>query len=225
MLFDFSLCLSFERPSAIQQRAIAPVIAGRDMIAQAQSGTGKTATFSISVLQNIDITQKTCQALILVPTRELALQIRVIILALGDFLKVDCLACIGGTSIQDSIRRMAEGVQIVVGTPGRVLDLIQRGVLKTQHVKMMVLDEADEMLLDFRDSVYDVFQHLPKTVQVALLSATMPDEVLAITSKFMSNPVHILVKKEEVTLEGTWFDKMNFNSAGHSLLCYQVVLT
>ncbi|GJJ70335.1 hypothetical protein EMPS_02684 [Entomortierella parvispora] len=192
----------FERPSAIQQRAIAPVIAGRDMIAQAQSGTGKTATFSISVLQNIDMSQKACQALILVPTRELALQIRGVILALGDFLKVDCLACIGGTSIQESIRRLADGVQVVVGTPGRVLDMIQRGILPTQHVKMMVLDEADEMLLDFREAVYDVFQHLPKTVQVALLSATMPDEVLAVTTKFMSNPVHILVKNEEVTLEG-----------------------
>ncbi|KAG0044449.1 translation initiation factor eIF4A [Gryganskiella cystojenkinii] len=192
----------FERPSTIQQRAIAPVLSGRDMIAQAQSGTGKTATFSISVLQTIDPAQKACQALILAPTRELAQQIRLVILALGDFLKIDCIACIGGTSIQDTIHRLKEGVQVIVGTPGRVLDMIQRGILKTDHVKMMVLDEADEMLSDFREAVYDVFQFLPKTLQVVLLSATMPDQVMEVTKKFMQNPIRILVKQDEVTLEG-----------------------
>jgi translation initiation factor 4A len=139
--------LGFERPSAIQQRAIMPVLKDRDVIAQAQSGTGKTATFSISVLQKIDHTTKQCQALILAPTRELAQQIQKVVIALGDFLNIECHACIGGTVVREDIRILQEGVHVVVGTPGRVLDMIQnRRALRTDHIKMFVLDEADEML-------------------------------------------------------------------------------
>lgn len=119
---------------------------GSDVIAQAQSGTGKTATFSISVLQKLDPNVKACQALILAPTRELAQQIQKVVVAIGDFMNVECHACIGGTSVRDDMKALQDGPQVVVGTPGRVQDMIQRRVLKTDSMKMFVLDEADEML-------------------------------------------------------------------------------
>jgi translation initiation factor 4A len=193
----------FERPSAIQQRAIMPIIKGSDVIAQAQSGTGKTATFSISVLQKLDPNLKACQALILAPTRELAQQIQKNVIALGDFMNVECHACIGGTSVRDDMKALQDGPQVVVGTPGRVQDMIQRRVLKTDSMKMFVLDEADEMLSrGFTEQIYDIFQLLPQSTQVVLLSATMPQDVLEVTTKFMRDPVRILVKKDELTLEG-----------------------
>jgi translation initiation factor 4A len=194
----------FERPSAIQQRAIMPVIKGHDVIAQAQSGTGKTATFSISILQSIDVSLKATQALILAPTRELALQIQKVVLALGDFMGIDCHACIGGTNVRDDIAKLQSGCQVVVGTPGRVFDMIHnRRAFKTDHMKMFVLDEADEMLSrGFKEQIYDVFQLLPTETQVVLLSATMPADVLEVTTKFMREPIRILVKRDELTLEG-----------------------
>jgi translation initiation factor 4A len=193
----------FERPSAIQQRAIMPVIKGHDVIAQAQSGTGKTATFSISVLQKIDANVKQCQALILAPTRELAQQIQKVVVAIGDFMNIECHACIGGTSVRDDMKALQDGPQVVVGTPGRVHDMIQRRFLKTDAMKMFVLDEADEMLSrGFTEQIYDIFQLLPQSTQVVLLSATMPQDVLEVTTKFMRDPVRILVKKDELTLEG-----------------------
>ncbi|KAG0363304.1 translation initiation factor eIF4A [Podila minutissima] len=193
----------FERPSAIQQRAILPVVKGHDVIAQAQSGTGKTATFSISVLQKIDLATLKCQALILAPTRELALQIRQVVLTLGDYMNIKCHACIGGTRVQEDRDALAKGTHVVIGTPGRVFDMITRGILKTDAIKMFVLDEADEMLSrGFRDQIHDVFQQVPPTTQVVLLSATMPIEVLDVTTQFMRDPVRILVKKDELTLEG-----------------------
>ncbi|KAL2178871.1 P-loop containing nucleoside triphosphate hydrolase protein [Thermothelomyces heterothallicus CBS 202.75] len=193
----------FERPSAIQQRAIMPVIKGHDVIAQAQSGTGKTATFSISVLQKIDPNLKQCQALILAPTRELAQQIQKVVVAIGDFMNIECHACIGGTSVREDMKALQDGPQVVVGTPGRVQDMIQRRFLKTDNIKMFVLDEADEMLSrGFTEQIYDIFQLLPQSTQVVLLSATMPQDVLEVTNKFMRDPVRILVKKDELTLEG-----------------------
>jgi len=193
----------FEKPSAIQQRAIMPVVKGRDVVAQAQSGTGKTATFSVSILQSIDINLKQVQALVLAPTRELALQIHKVLVALGDYMNIECLAAVGGAAIRDAITKLQEGVHVVVGTPGRVFDMINRRALKTDHIKIFCLDEADEMLSQgFRDQIYDIFQLLPNQTQVVLLSATMPNEVLEVTSKFMRDPVRILVKKEELTLEG-----------------------
>ncbi|KAF9949676.1 translation initiation factor eIF4A, partial [Mortierella alpina] len=193
----------FERPSTIQQRAILPVIKGRDVIAQAQSGTGKTATFSISALQKLDVSNPQCQALILAPTRELAQQIQKVVIALGDFMKIQCHACIGGTNVRDDMKILEAGAQVVVGTPGRVFDMINRGALKTDNMKMFILDEADEMLSrGFKDQIYDVFQRLPPSTQVVLLSATMPAEVMEVTTKFMRDPIRILVKKDELTLEG-----------------------
>jgi len=193
----------FEKPSAIQQRAILPCIGGQDVIAQAQSGTGKTATFSIAILQQIDISLMATQALVLAPTRELAQQIQKVVMALGDYLGANCHACIGGTLVREDVRKLESGMHVVVGTPGRVFDMINRGALKTRDIKMFVLDEADEMLSrGFKDQIYDVFKHMPQEIQVVLLSATMPQDVLEVTQKFMRDPVRILVKKEELTLEG-----------------------
>jgi len=193
----------FERPSAIQQRAILPCIKEHDVIAQAQSGTGKTATFSISILQRIDTNARECQALILAPTRELATQIQKVVINLGEFLNADCHACIGGTNVREDIRKLESGAHVVVGTPGRVFDMISRKVLHTARIKMFVLDEADEMLSrGFKDQIHDVFKTLPSDVQVVLLSATMPPDVLEVSKSFMRNPARILVKKEELTLEG-----------------------
>merc|ERR1712213_76699 len=193
----------FEKPSAIQQRAILPCIGGQDVIAQAQSGTGKTATFSIAILQQIDISLMATQALVLAPTRELAQQIQKVVMALGDYLGANCHACIGGTLVREDVRKLESGMHVVVGTPGRVFDMINRGALKTRDIKMFVLDEADEMLSrGFKDQIYDVFKHMPQEIQVVLLSATMPQDVLEVTQRFMRDPVRILVKKEELTLEG-----------------------
>ncbi|XP_071084334.1 eukaryotic initiation factor 4A-I-like isoform X1 [Haliotis cracherodii] len=193
----------FEKPSAIQQRAVMPCIAGHDVIAQAQSGTGKTATFSVAILQRLDISIKSCQALVLAPTRELAQQIQKVVVALGDYLGAKCHACIGGTNVRDDIRKLEDGIHVVVGTPGRVFDMINRRVLNCKHIQMFVLDEADEMLSrGFKDQIYDVFQYMNANTQVVLLSATMPVEVLEVTQRFMRTPIRILVKKEELTLEG-----------------------
>jgi len=193
----------FEKPSAIQQRAILPVLEGHDTIAQAQSGTGKTATFAISVLQKLDLTLNQCQALILAPTRELAQQIQKVVIALGDYMKTNIHACVGGTAVREDIRILSQGVHVVVGTPGRVYDMINRGALRLDRCLIFCLDEADEMLSrGFKDQIYDVFRFLPESVQVALFSATMPSEVLEVTNRFMRDPIRILVKRDELTLEG-----------------------
>jgi len=194
----------FEKPSAIQQRAIVPCCKGIDVIAQAQSGTGKTATFAVSILQSIDVNFKSTQALVLAPTRELAQQTQKVVLALGDYMNAKCHACIGGTRIAEDIMKLSDNVNhIVVGTPGRVNDMMERGALDTRDIKMFVLDEADEMLSrGFKDQIQSIFRKLRSNVQVILLSATMPAEVMEVTKNFMRDAVTILVKKEELTLEG-----------------------
>mmetsp|Transcript_65676 Transcript_65676/g.182768 ORF Transcript_65676/g.182768 Transcript_65676/m.182768 type:complete len:406 (+) Transcript_65676:63-1280(+) len=193
----------FEKPSAIQQRAIKPVLLGKDVIAQAQSGTGKTATFAIGILQTLDVSINGCQALVLAPTRELAQQIVKVITALGDFMSIKIHACVGGTAVREDIRKLQEGVHVVVGTPGRVYDMINRRALKLDDVKLFVLDEADEMLSrGFKEQIYDVFKYMPEQVQCTIFSATMPLDVLEVTRKFMRDPIKILVKKDELTLEG-----------------------
>jgi len=193
----------FEKPSHIQQRGIIPCIRGHDTIAQAQSGTGKTATFSISALQRVNVKDPDCQVLILAPTRELAHQTYKVLNDLGDYMNIQSHACVGGTAVREDIQILQRGVQIVVGTPGRVNDMIGRNALRLNKLKMFVLDEADEMLSrGFKDQIYDVFQYLPSEVQVCLFSATMPVEILSMTKRFMRNPKRILVKKEALTLDG-----------------------
>eukprot|EP00884_Botryococcus_braunii_P018271 jgi/Botrbrau1/5127/Bobra.0128s0035.1 len=193
----------FEKPSAIQQKGIVPFAKGLDVIQQAQSGTGKTATFCAGILQNLDYNLTECQALVLAPTRELAQQIEKVMRALGDYLQVKCHACVGGTSVREDARILQSGVHVVVGTPGRVYDMLRRRALRADSIRMFVLDEADEMLSrGFKDQIYDIFQLLPPKLQVGVFSATLPPEALEITRKFMNKPVRILVKRDELTLEG-----------------------
>ena len=193
----------FEEPSAIQQRAILPILKGHDTIAQAQSGTGKTATFTISVLQKLDLSNRNVQALVLSPTRELAAQTRSVFISLSEYMNALVHCCVGGTNVREDLEVLQKGIHVVVGTPGRIWDMISREALRTQYVKLFILDEADEMLSrGFRKQIYEIFTLLPDQVQVALFSATMPDDVLEVTGRFMRNPVRILVKKDELTLEG-----------------------
>jgi len=167
------------------------------------TGTGKTATFAVSILQRLTIEIKECQALVLAPTRELAQQIVKVISALGDFMNVKVHACVGGTAVREDQRILAEGVHVVVGTPGRVYDMISRRALRLDSIQMFVLDEADEMLSrGFKEQIYNVFKFMPETIQCCIFSATMPLEVLEVTNKFMRDPIRILVKKDELTLEG-----------------------
>ncbi|ACI65834.1 predicted protein [Phaeodactylum tricornutum CCAP 1055/1] len=194
----------FEKPSAIQQRAIRPIIRGRDVIAQSQSGTGKTAVFSVSSLQLLQENSRECQVLILSPTRELAEQTQKVVQALGDFMNVHCHACIGGKSLGQDLNALEKGgIQIISGTPGRVFDLIRRNALSPNHLKAMILDEADEMLnRGFKEQIYDIYRFLPASTQVVLMSATLPASVLDMTRKFMNDPIRILVRRDELTLEG-----------------------
>jgi len=198
-IFNFG----FQKPSAIQQRAIIPITKRRDVIAQAQSGTGKTATFCTGILQNIDTSLREVQALVLGPTRELAVQIQKVLLALGHYMSVQVHSCIGGKKIGDDIRTLDSGVHVVAGTPGRVFDMICRRTLRTKSIRMLVLDEADEMLgKGFKEQIYDIYRYLPPQTQVVLCSATLTPDVLSVTKKFMREPIRILVKRDELTLEG-----------------------
>jgi len=194
----------FEDPSPIQRKAIAPIMTGKDVIAQAQSGTGKTGAFTIATIQRIDETMNEIQGLILAPTRELAIQIHSVASKMGTFVEnLSCAVVIGGRAIDQDVKELEKGPQIVVGTPGRVHDLIRRRKINTKTIKMMVLDEADEMLSSgFKEQIYNIFQFLGSTVQIALFSATLPIEIQTMTEKFMRDPIKILVKTESVTLEG-----------------------
>ena len=162
-LLNITSCvLGFEKPSAIQQRGIVPFCKGLDVIQQAQSGTGKTATFCSGVLQQLDFAIVQCQALVLAPTRELAQQIEKVMRTLGDYLGVKVHACVGGTSVREDQRILQAGVHVVVGTPGRVFDMLKRQSLRADNIKMFVLDEADEMLSrGFKDQVcYTYLNHI-----------------------------------------------------------------
>ncbi|OMP05197.1 hypothetical protein COLO4_08997 [Corchorus olitorius] len=193
----------FEKPSAIQQRAVMPIINGRDVIAQAQSGTGKTSMIALTVCQIVETSSREVQALILSPTRELASQTEGVIRTMGNFMNIQAHACIGGKSVGEDIRKLENGVHVVSGTPGRVCDMIKRRTLRTRAIKILILDESDEMLSrGFKDQIYDVYRHLPPELQVVLISATLPHEILEMTSKFMTDPIRILVKRDELTLEG-----------------------
>jgi ATP-dependent RNA helicase len=152
-------------------------------------------------LQNIDLSLREPQVMILSPTRELATQSQFVALALGQFMNVEVSAIVGGKSIQEDIRRLEHGVHMVSGTPGRVFDMINRMHLRTRSMKLLILDEADEMLnKGFRAQIYEIYRYLP-SLQVVIVSATFPQDVLEMTTKFMRDPVKILVKRDELTLE------------------------
>lgn len=191
----------FEKPSVIQQKAILPIIQGKDVIVQGQSGTGKTAVFSISSLQLIDESLKKCQILILGPTRELANQINTVVKAIGSNMNVNTSVCIGGSYLN---KQELSNAQIVIGTPGRVYDVINSGVLKVDHLKLLILDEADELLSSgFKEQIYEIYQLIQNdNLQNAILSATLSKEILDVAENFMKDPIKILVKNDELTLEG-----------------------
>lgn len=193
----------FENPSQIQQIGIKPILEKYDVIAQSQSGTGKTATFSISMLQRINENEHSTQGIILTHVRELALQINNVVSALSTFMNIKICLTVGGTSIKDNIAELNNNPHIVIGTPGRVLDMINKKALNTRYLKLFVIDEADEMLSKiFLNQIYDIFRFLPQDIQVALFSATMNNEFFSLTKRFMRNPVELLLKNDELTLEG-----------------------
>jgi len=195
----------FERPSPIQSRAIVPIIKGKDIIAQAQSGTGKTAAFSVGALSLVDLSKSETQILIMSPTRELTKQISLVISSLGTMMNgLSVYTLVGGTSIDEDANKLKNTPpHVIVGCPGRVYDMIRRGNIKAKNIKLVVLDEADEMLSSgFKEQVYNIFQTFSNDIQVALFSATLPEYINNITSKFMRDPVNIFVKTEALTLEG-----------------------
>ena len=195
----------FEVPSEIQKKAILPILQNKDVIAQAQSGTGKTGTFAISALQQVDVTRDATQTVIIAPTRELATQIISVVDTLGTF--IDGLRThllVGGTSVQNDISKLRNASpHIVVGCSGRIFDMIKRRHLNMNTVRLFILDEADEMLSQgFKEQIHTIFQYLNEDVQVAIFSATLPSEVLQITDKIMKNPVNIIMKREDLSLDG-----------------------
>ncbi len=195
----------FEKPSPIQQKSILSIIDGRDVIAQAQSGSGKTGAFATGALNRVRLDLKQPQALIIAPTRELAKQIHDVIKDLGSQMTgLNVQLLIGGTSTEDDVSDLkANGPQVIIGCPGRVHDILRRQPAIGRGMQMLILDEADEMLsAGFNEQIYNIFQQLNTNVQVCLFSATMPPELHSLSDKFMRDPVRILVKSEMLTLEG-----------------------
>lgn len=195
----------FEKPSPIQSKAIKPVIEGKDVIAQAQSGTGKTATFTIGALQRVNIAEQSTQVLILSPTRELSTQTAKVVSNLSSFMSgVKVKTLFGGSAHEEGSSFSNKNVpHIICGCPGRVFDMMRRDRLGCNNIKLIILDEADEMLsCGFKEQVYNIFQYLKEDVQVCLFSATLPDGINSIIEKIMRNPVRISVKREQLTLEG-----------------------
>ena len=195
----------YEKPSPIQQKAIKPLMAGKDIIAQAQSGTGKTATFTIGALANVNVSENSTQVLVLSPTRELTIQTAQVFSSIGgmmDGLKVHAL--FGGSKIEEGSSFSSKNTpHVICGCPGRVYDMMRRDRIRSKDIKLIILDEADEMLSSgFKEQVYNIFQYLSSTIQVALFSATLPESITPIIQKIMRNPVKIVVKKEMLTLEG-----------------------
>lgn len=211
----------FETPSPIQAKGILPIKNGKDMIAQSQSGTGKTATFVIGALSRINFEEKTTQVLILAPTRELAIQINDVVKSLGmgvDSLKSSVL--VGGTSVEQSVRELRNDCpHIAVGTVGRMGDMIKRRALSIRNVKLLIIDEADEMMsYGFRDDVCEIISRLPEERQIIVFSATMSVSILDILGDLMKDPINIIVKKEALTLEGISQYYIALDSDNHKYL-------
>ena len=195
----------FDSPSVIQRKALLTIFDKKDIIAQAQSGTGKTGVFTIGVLQKVNTEINKTQAMILAPTRELAKQIYDVITSIGSMVKnIRFHLLIGGTTTDEDAHQLKTIMpHIIVGCPGRVYDMMRRNHIISKDINLLVLDEADEMLsVGFKDQIYNIFQYLSADIQVGLFSATMPNELQSLTDKFMRNPVRILVKSEMLTLEG-----------------------
>jgi translation initiation factor 4A len=194
----------FEKPSAIQRKAIMPIADGHDLLAQAQSGTGKTGTFCIGSLCRVDPTIKDTQVLVLVPTRELSQQIEKVAQNIGQHIPITTYSATGGTPLRDDIKALEKGVHFVVGTPGRIFDLMRRNIIRRSAIRVLIMDEADQMLEDrFKEQVMCILGlGFPQQTRVSLFSATMPQEVIDIANEILQNPVKILIPPEDVTLDG-----------------------
>ena len=179
------------------------MIEKKDIIAQAQSGTGKTGAFVIGSLCNLDIQLKKTQAIIILPTHELVNQVYGVMSEISSYTEFKIAKVIGGTNIRDSASELDKQPEIIIGTPGRILDMINRRHLYTDSLKMLIFDEADEILSKgFKDNIYNIVRTIPKETQICLFSATLPDDIFELTTKFMNEPEKILVKNEELTLDG-----------------------
>ena len=194
----------FEKPSSIQSIAIVPMKEHRDILAQSQSGTGKTGTFVIGSLSCVDPKINAPQVLVLSPVRELAQQTEKVASQIGHYMGLKTLAAVGGTQVRADIGALRDGAQFVVGTPGRIYDLIRRGDFKLEHMQYIILDEADQMLEDlFEEQIKCILGFkFPATTRIALFSATMSTEVVEIADRFLQNPVRILLPADQVTLNG-----------------------
>ena len=194
--------LGFERPSPIQAQSIMPLLEGRDVIGQAQTGTGKTAAFGIPMVESIDLSERRVQGLVLAPTRELAVQIAGHISKISRYTGIRVCAIYGGEKINRQIKQLKSGVHIVVGTPGRIIDHMDRGTLRLRDVHMVVLDEADRMLdMGFVKDINRILDRVPKNRQTSLFSATIDRNVWKICNEYMDEPEKILVSKDEIALE------------------------
>jgi translation initiation factor 4A len=191
----------FEKPSPIQEKAIVPIIKGRDIIAQAQSGTGKTAAFSIGALELVDLSIAKTQVLVLSPTRELTIQTSKVMQGIGAMMEgLIVKTSFGGSPFEDNSSSIPH---VICGCTGRVYDMIQRNKIDSSGIKLVILDEADEMLSSgFKEQVYNIFQNLDNNIQIALFSATLPAHIYQIINKIMRNPVKITVQSDMLTLEG-----------------------
>ena len=193
----------FENPSDIQCKALPIINSKRDLYAQAQSGTGKTGAFTIGALNILDPNLKKTQILILNPTYELVNQNYDVMKAFSQYMNVNIIKVVGKTNLDECKRELEKEPEVIIGTPGRVLDMINRRVLYTQNIKLLVFDEADEMLsYGFRDNIYNIVQFIPKDTQICLFSATRTEETVDLSNRFLNNPESIIVDHQNVSLEG-----------------------
>jgi ATP-dependent RNA helicase DeaD len=193
--------LGFDNLFPIQAQAIIPLLEGKDVIGQAQTGTGKTAAFGIPMITRMDLQTRNTQGLVLVPTRELAIQVAEHISQLGKYTGLRTLSIYGGEPIQIQIRALERGAKIIVGTPGRVIDLLKRRILDLSSVKTVVLDEADRMLdMGFIEDIEYILSRTPSNRQTSLFSATIDQSVMNVCNRYMRNPEKILVSKDEIAL-------------------------
>ncbi|SQH78381.1 ATP-dependent RNA helicase DeaD [Shewanella benthica] len=197
--------LGYEKPTPIQGASIIPLMAGKDILGQAQTGTGKTGAFALPLLSNIDPAINAPQILVLAPTRELAVQVAEAFATYAKFIKgLHVLPIYGGQSMHQQLNALRRGPQVIVGTPGRVMDHMRRGTLKLDSLKAMVLDEADEMLkMGFIDDIEWILEHTPKQRQLALFSATMPEQIKRVANKYLTDPVHVKIAATTATVETT----------------------
>ena len=212
--------MGFESPSPIQQQSILPIIQGKDILAQAQSGTGKTGAFSIGTIMRCSADENTHQAIILAPTRELAQQIHSVFTSLSSMTSLRAHLLIGGTSVDRDIHDIrAKNPHVFIGCPGRILDFLHKRVISSETLRMIVLDEADEILSQgFLDQIYNIFQFLSDKVQVVMFSATIPEQLHDVVNKIMMNPMKILVKSEQLSLEGISQFYISFNNDHEKLM-------